>query len=294
MTLNFAYTLVIASSVCFSGASLVFASVARRLSPMWMNIAKVVVAWIAFGGAVFAFGTWVPLPTAPWLALLTSGALGLAIGDAFLLAAYARIGAARTLILFGFQPLFLGLASYYVFGQELSARKAIAVLFFIGCLFVFSLERYHEEGRWEVRGLLAALVAVLFDNAGVILSRWAFEHAQGLQPLQANLVRCSGALGLFLVLGSILRVPLVQGWRQLEGATRGLVITASLVGCFLSLLLYLSALRQGPIATLAAIGGGGPIFASAFECAYHRRPPSIYLVCALLLFLCGFGLLTLT
>lgn len=294
MTPNLAYVFVIASSVCFSGASLVFASVSRRLSPMWMNIAKVLVAWTAFAVTVFAFGSWAPIGMASTLALLASGALGLAIGDAFLLAAYARIGAARTLILFGFQPLFLGTASYYMFGQELSWVKAVAVVFFVGCLFVFSLERYHQEGRWELGGLAAALVAVLFDNTGVILSRWAFENAQGLDPLQANLVRCTGAIALFAVLGTTLRVPLAAGWRRLDRPSRGLVIAASLVGCFLSLLLYLSALRTGHVATIAAIGGGGPIFASAFECAYHRRAPSLYLVCALVLFLCGFGLLTLT
>ena len=190
--------------------------------------------------------------------------------------------------------MFLGVASYYVFGQELSWTKAVAVIFFIGCLFVFSLERYHLDGRWELNGLAAALVAVLFDNTGVILSRWAFDHVEGLGSLQANLVRCTGAIALFAVIGTATRVPLRQGWRSLDRSTRGLVVLASFLGCYLCLVLYLSALRTGNVATVAAVAGGGPIFASAFECAYQRRPPSLYLVCALILFLCGFGLLSLT
>lgn len=291
MNPNMAYVFALGSSLCFTTASLVFADVSRRVSPLWMNVTKALVAWVCFALAVSVLGAWSATPALSSLALLASGAVGLAIGDIFLLTAYARMGAARTLILFGFQPLFIGLASYVFFHQELSPLRFLSILFFIGCVVVFSLERYRQDGTWELWGLAAALVAVLFDNTGVLLSRYAFEHAPEMSAFQANLLRCTGALFLFTGLSGFTPVHLRRGWIDLSRPARWGVIIASMVGCFVSLFLYLTAVKIGHLASIAALAGAGPILSAALECAWQRKRPSVYLVIALTLFMFGFYLL---
>jgi drug/metabolite transporter (DMT)-like permease len=286
-----AYLLALASSTSFSVASLIFTEISRRVSPLWMNAFKAIVAWVLFGLTVLIFNFWVDLDGSVVLALVVSGMLGLGIGDVFLLNAYARMGAARTLILFGFQPFFIGIAAHFVFGQEIGGMKMIAVIFFVGCLFTFSLEKFREEGHWELPGLAAALTGVIFDNCGLILSRWAFDQAQDMNAFQANFLRCSGALLFFAVFSLFRPIKLREGWLKLDRSSRKLALVAVAMGTFLSLFLYLTAVKIGHLASLSALGVIGPILTSAFECAYYRKRPSAYLLVALLLFVVGFSVL---
>jgi len=156
------YILTLGAALCFSSASLIFAQFSRRLSVLWVNTVKALVAAaLLIPTIAFLYATGMTPIVAPDLTslglLLLSGALGLGIGDLFLLDAYTRLGVSRTLILYGFQPIGLGLVAALFLGQAFPLGKLIAVLFLIACLFIFSLERYKESGHWEIKGLLNAL-----------------------------------------------------------------------------------------------------------------------------------------
>lgn len=286
-----AYFYAMASALCFASASLIFAHFARRFSSVWMNFFKAVVCFAAMSLMLALTETWQTLPRAATAALFISGILGLGIGDIFLMKAYARMGAGRTLILFGFQPLFLGVASFYLFGQDFSWYRLVAILFFVACLFLFSLEKYKEHGHWEIVGLVAALIGVLFDNTGVLLTRWSFELAPLMSPLQANVVRCAGSVAFFVLLSPFFKAGLVRNFVSLTARQRMLVVLAALTGTFASLLLYVNALKIGHLASLAAIGVFGPLFSTSLECVWARRWPSRYLWLSLLSFGIGFALL---
>lgn len=258
-----------------------------------MNFLKCAVCVALMPALVFLLNLWVPISASTVTALMISGILGLGIGDIFLLKAYARMGAARTLILFGFQPLFLGIASWYFFGQEVSPQKFVAIIFFIGCLWTFSFEKYKEVGQWEIIGLVAALLGVIFDNTGIILTRWSFDSAPAMDPLQANAIRCVGALLFFIVANPFLKARLIPEFLNLTRKEKILSITAAFFGTFLSLLLYLNAVRVAHLASLAAVGVSGPLISAFIECVYYRRWPTPYLIFALALFLSGFAILVL-
>ncbi len=293
MNSQLSFVFAIASTTCFAAASLIFAEIARKISPLWMNAFKAAGALALFATTALAFNLWIPLSRDVTLALIASGVLGLAIGDIFLLTAYARIGAARTLILFGFQPFFLGIAAYFLFDQAFNWVKVVALLFFLLCLFTFSLEKFRQEGHWELLGLLAALIGVMFDNCGLLLSRWAFEQVPDLSVIQTNVWRCGGAFAFFLLFGRVRAVGWRRGWSRLDTRWRSLALFSVFLGTFLSLLFYLTAIKIGHLASISAVGMAGPMISSAFECEYYRRRPSRYLLVALIFYLIGFGVLTL-
>jgi drug/metabolite transporter (DMT)-like permease len=294
MHIEWAYVFAIASTTCFAGASLLFAELARKVSPLWMNAFKAALAWIFFVVTSAAFQLWVPLPGKVVYALLASGILGLAVGDIFLLTAYARIGAARTLILFGFQPFFLGVAAHFLFGQDFDWLKVLALVFFLFCLFTFSLEKFRQQGHWEWIGLLAALAGVLFDNCGLLLSRWAFEQVPDLSAIQTNIWRCGAAFVFFLIFGQVRQVGWKSGWRKLTPHWRRLAVFSVFLGTFLSLLFYLTAVKIGHLASISGVGIAGPMIASLFECIYYRKRPTGYLLVALCFYLTGIYTLTLS
>ncbi len=256
-----------------------------------MTYFKTTVCFLSLSLVVVTTVDWQPVSWDVVCALVLSGILGLAIGDLFLLAAYARMGAGRTLILFGFQPLILGVSSWYLFSQPLHSYKLVAVLFFLLCLYLFSLEKFKEQGHWEITGLLAALLGVVLDNSGILLTRWSFDSAPQMGVIQANFIRAGGALFFFITMNPILKSGLIKNFLTLNTKERVSIFTASIFGTIVSLILYLSAVRVAHLASLSAMGVFGPLYSTTLECVIARKPPSRYLIFAMISFIIGFAIL---
>lgn len=290
-TSTFSLLLALSATLCFSTSSLVYAEYSKKVSVLWMNCFKAAVAFIALSLTVPLTGGWHSPAAASIAALMLSGLLGLNIGDLFLLSAYTHLGVARTLILFGFQPLFVGIAASFLFGQALDPRRFLAVIFLIACLATFSLERYKKEKRWDFKGLWHALAGVLLDTSGILLTRAAFEKSPEITPLEGNFYRCFAALIGFAVISRFRPVNLLQGLQLQPTRVKWILAAAGLAGTFLSLLFYLSAVKIGHLASITGIAITGPIFATALESILHKKPPSAYLLTAFAFFAMGFYIL---
>jgi drug/metabolite transporter (DMT)-like permease len=288
---HLALLLTLGATLSFATSTLVFTEFSKRVSVLWMNCFKATIALIGLLIAIPIFSGWHEPSLATVWRFMLSGLIGLNIGDLFLLSAFTRLGAGRTLILFGFQPLFIGIASYFLFAQPLNPLRLVAILFLVGCIVTFSLERYKIERQWELTGLFHALIGVTLDMAGVLLSRHAFDLSPQITPLEGNLYRVIGALMGFAAISLIRPIHLWDGIRRWEPKTRTLIITASFAGTFLSLFLYLTAVKIGHLASIAGVSITGPIFATSLECIIHRRAPSRYLLAAFVFFIAGFVIL---
>jgi drug/metabolite transporter (DMT)-like permease len=261
-----------------------------------MNLVKNSVALVAFVlSTVFAMA-WTgerlsSLSGDSALLLLLSGLIGLGVGDYFLFRGYQRLGSARTIMVFSFSPVFLTFEGFFFFHQSLSTRQLFAILLMMACVWTISFEKFRERGKWEWHGILFALLGVLLDNVGVVLSRQAFDLSPGTSAITANAVRCLGGVGALLVWQHLSREKVFRSFGRLEWRDRSLVIFASFMGTFLSLALWLTALKVGHIGSLAGVGSFNPVSASLWEWVLLRKRPTLYLVAALLLFLSGFFLL---
>ncbi len=288
-----AYFLAVLGNISFASASLFFAHYSKQVSAYWMNAFKTVVTW---GLLVFVFlYLSPPLPAVePLLLLMSSGFLGLNLGDLFLLLAFIRLGSSRTLMIFGFQPLLMGVASFFLFNQEIGPYRFISLIFLIGCLFFYSLEKYRAEGHWESKGLFFALIGMSLDTVGVLLTRYAFDMASTISPLEGHFYRCSGALiGFALMHAFWKRIDLRAHFLKWNVRERSLIVAASLLGTFFSLWFYLTAVRIGHLASLSAIAVTGPLFASLLEHWWKKELPSRYSLAATACFLIGFAILVL-
>lgn len=305
------YLLTLGATLSFSGASLIFAHYARRISVLWMNTFK---AFVAFSLLIFTLpilftitGHWsgyMPPTLNSIFFLLISGAIGLGIGDLFLLDAFVRIGVSRTLILYGFQPIALGLAGRVIFGQTFSGIRLVAVGCLIACLIIFNLEHYRENKRWEVRGFLFALIGVSLDSSGVLITRLAFEQSPHSHPLEGHLIRCIGALIFYILYAGILRlrrpkhdftpvIGLYSNFVRYDRRTKGLLFFGCFAGTFLSLCLYLTAIQIGHLASISAIAITGPMFSALLETILQKKTTSRYLLLAFAFFAIGFAVLLL-
>ncbi len=252
-----------------------------------MNAFKAWVALSAFALTVPAVSGW---SGAGWNAIalmLLSGAIGLGIGDIFLLSSFARVGAGRTLMVFSFQPLVLGLLAYLILGQPVSPRHFIAIGFFMLCIGTLSLEKRGGDSKTVPLALGFALIGMLLDAAGLIITRSVFDAYPSMTPLEANLHRLTGAAIFFAVFSLFRPIRFRAVLKTLSMRDRTFALGGALVGTYLSLMLYLAAIQRGHLASLAGIAITSTTWASGIECLLERSWPSKHLVGAFCFFLIG-------
>jgi len=195
-------------------------------------------------------------------------------------------------MLFGFQPVLIGVVSYFAFGQALDVHKFYAILFFVACLYIVSLESFKKQGHWNIRASLFALGGVTFDGLGVLITRYAFNNSPAISVTEGNFYRAAGALLLFAGISAVKPFQFVE---KLKGIGRpGLIwiTVGSVAGTYLSLMFYLNAIRySGALAAVSGIAITGTLFASFFECVIEKKPPSRYMVVAFFFFLGGMAFL---
>ena len=229
-----------------------------------------------------------------WLSIaffLASGFLGLGIGDWFLFKGFQRIGSARALLVFSFQPLLLSIEGYLFFGQELSQKQSWAIVFMMACVWTISYEKFRENGHWEWRGIFYAIIGVILDNIGIVLSRKGFDLSPNISAFSANGLRAFASIIPFLILAKIYREQIWKTLSLLPKNQQLHALGASFFGTFLSLTCWLTALKVGHIGSLAAVGSFNPIAATIWEWILNNRRPTKYLILSLLFFLFGFFLL---
>ena len=285
------YALAIGANLSYSSASMIFSIYAKKFSSTWINQVKVIVAFFAFLFAMIYTNQMVEVSLTEASLLILSGFSGLCIGDLFLFRAFTTLGPARSLVLYSFQPLMLGIYGYFFLGQFFSINQTLAVICMMICVFIFMLERNKTTGSWDLKSFVWAFLGITLDAIGVMLTRAGYELNPGLETFQVNVIRAIGALvGFFLISPkSYLTIPKeVFSLRKREVS---LLFGACFCGCFLSLTLYLAALKFAHVGTLTAIAITGPVWVSLLECLYHRKLPNLYLIGAFMFFLTGFYLM---
>ena len=286
------YIYALAANLSFAIGVQFFTHYARRTSSLWVNCFKAAVAAVLFGLTIFAQGGFHAIGYGYAALFFVSGMVGLGLADVLLIKAFSLMGPGRTMMLFGFQPLVIGVISYFAFGQAVDVRKIYAILFFIVCLFIFSLESFRKQGHWNAKASFFALSGVVLDAVGVLITRYTFNHSPGLSTTEGNFYRAVGALLLF---GLLSRFKPFQFWGRLGSLGRRNLLwiaLGSVAGTYLSLMFYLSAVRYaGALAAVSGIAITGTLFASAFECAVDRKLPSAYLLVSFVFFLGGMAFL---
>jgi drug/metabolite transporter (DMT)-like permease len=285
------YALAIGANLTYSTASMVFSVYAKRFSSLWINQVKVLTAFVAFLIAMLFAEKLVSVSPAVIGLLLLSGFMGLCLGDLFLFRAFTTLGPARSLVLYSFQPLMLGIYGYFFLNQFFTVNQTLAVICMVVCIFIFMLERNKTTGIWDLRSFIWAFLGITLDALGVMLTREAFEQNAGLETFQVNVIRCIGALTGFLLISPKSYLIVAKDIMGLRKREMSLLFGSALCGCFISLTLYLAALKHAHVGTLTAIAITGPVWVSLLECLYHRRLPNFYLLGAFAFFMTGFYLM---
>ena len=280
------YIYALLSNLSWGFSAQFYTLYSRKISPVWVNIFKCILGCILFGFTVIFTGGFSALPFGAIGLFFLSGFIGLGVADILFFKSFSVIGSSRTIIIISFETLFVGVMSYYFFGQQISSVKFLSIFFLLACVFIFALENYKKTSKWDWRIILIAIAGTILDSIGVIITRAAFNMSNAAAP-EANAIRFIGAVAALAIIAPVMKARFFERLKRIPPKALLGISAGAFIGTYLCMLFYLTALKTGNLAIISAMLCTGVIFAAAFECFLERKWPSKYLLAAIGLFLCA-------
>ena len=246
---------------------------------MWLNCFKTLASFFAVTVTVLIFIIFEPFVFNLHIlfTLIGSGLIGLCIGDFLMLTAMKEIGGSRMVMLFGLTPFLTGVGSSIFFDSNLKTQVWLGVFFMVLCLVFLSLEQYKRSGSWQLKGILFGVGAVLLDSIGLLLTKSIYIKYAEINTIYVNFYRLIGALIGFLIIQFFIKpIQLKKTFLSLNFNLKRKAILSSLLGTYVSLLLFLKAVSLGHLSVVSSVAGTGPLFAKIFECFEEKRWPHLY------------------
>jgi uncharacterized membrane protein len=223
------------TSICWTGTSVLFAKASQQVGSAMVNRVRVILAllllmilnWTLFGE---------PLPVGAgadrWLWFGLSGAIGYALGDAFLFQAFICIGAQRSMLMMSLAPLMSAGLAWIFFAEALTGMQILGILVTLTGVSLVLLRRdinHTTQVCKAGQGMLFGLGAAAGQAVGYVLSKQGLSN--GFSPISGNTIRMLAAVlvlwSLALFQGKAGRT--VQAMRA-NPRTLGILALAALTG----------------------------------------------------------------
>ena len=278
------------AALAWTIASSLWRGLSTSLTALKLNGVKNAIACVVLLPVLIAIPWW-DQPQI-WLLLLLSGVVGIALGDSFYLAALRRLGTRRALTVEALAPLVAAISGLVWMGEAVSAATWAGASLVSASVLIVARQRPPEhtpaadrQGANQLLGIGLALLAVVCGVGGAALSRSMLLSATVL-PLQSAAVRLLGGL---LALLPWLTWRWQPPWPKTRQAgpqpqqQRALtVITATVLGTNLGILLQQTALQQLPLAVAITLLSTAPVMALLVAKSEGDKPQVAGLTASLL------------
>jgi len=294
-------------------ASIIWTKVGETIPAVEMNLIKAVLASGLMLAAILIGGIGLAgVPVEGMLLLAASGAVGIAIGDTALFAAFQRIGPTRTQLIKLLSPPLVSLVALASLQEQLSPGMLGGVVVTVLGIFLVMSERMPHDpvsrhSFWEGVGL--GLLSSLAEVVGVVLSRGVLARTS-IDPAWSALLRLASA-GVLAWLWMALTHQKIGGWLPKILLTEGtddppaqsrshlnsrqrlaLLITAGVVcGTFVGLWLQQIALKITAAGVAQTLFATSPLFILLILAVVERKPPSLRALLGILVAIGGVALL---
>jgi drug/metabolite transporter (DMT)-like permease len=291
--------LALATLVLWSISPFFFTNTGKRIGPFPTNLLRLSLALGLLIGLLAiraALGASAAAPhLAAWLWLTASGALGLAIGDAFLYQGFVTLGPEKTSQIQTMAPAVTAVIAWIFLKEFLSWGQAAGMALILAGVFIATtsaarrktavlVAEAHAEGAalpmeappvktgstpsastsarpgsppWT--GTMAAIWSALFQGMGTVLARQAFLGQPDLDPLGATTIRIgAGAAALWCYAG--LKGPLrptLGAWT--DPKVFRLLLAGTVFGPVSGMICYISALKYAPAGIVTTVTFMAPL-----------------------------------
>jgi drug/metabolite transporter (DMT)-like permease len=232
----------LATSIAWSGTSVLFTKASQQVGSIIVNRIRVILGLtflMLLNWALYGYLLPVNAGADRWLWFALSGAVGYALGDAFLFQSFLCIGAQRSMLMMSLAPLMSAGLAWIFFGEILTGMQMLGVLVTLaGIAWVISRRDQSEPSQIcsPVQGILFGLGAATGQAVGYVLSKQGLTG--GFSPIAGNSIRMLAAVVVLwslagvqgkarLTIDSMRENPKVFGWLTMAAFT-GPVLGASL------------------------------------------------------------------
>lgn len=280
------------SSFLWAAASVYTFQTVKEIGPVLFNTYRVFIGFLALWILTLVFGQ---VPEFEWrsvLLIMTSGAVGVFLGDILRYATLIRLGPRRTVV-------FMAMSSpiVIIFGAialneilTLQAYGGIAlILMAVLIMGIFDVNTNQGQNKYELisgvatTGIAIGLIAAVFQASGILLAKLALIDA--FTPLQATTLRISGALAaaVLYTVGTG-RIPTLA---NVSKEQLGQVAISTLVGMVCGTIILIYALKNSPASIVTVFQSMVPVFITLIVWVLMRRRPSTAAIVSVITVVCG-------
>jgi drug/metabolite transporter (DMT)-like permease len=250
------------TACCWSGSALAFSAAARRVGSVKLNVTRLVVAALLLLLVVVLAGIRSDISSFQLWSLVTSGIVGLVIGDTFLFKAYESIGARLGMLIMSVAPAISALLAYLFLGEVLSVIGFIGMAVTLLGIALVVLERREATTGYHptyLKGLFFAFLAAAGQGGALVLAKMAFNEG-AINGFLATLIRIFASV---IVIFPIARLAgeynNVLGLYLKDRKALWLTFLGSFLGPFLGITLSLISVANTSVGIAATLMATVPI-----------------------------------
>jgi len=248
------------TAVFWTITALSFEIAAKKVGTYSLNIIRLSFAFVLLAAfSYFRRGLILPTDASlhAWTWLSLSGIIGFVIGDMFLFASFAMIGARISMLIMTLVPPLAAIMSWFILGETMSLMALAGMVLVVGGISISIWSRQNQGEKmklnYPIKGLLFALLGAIGQAGGLILSKFGMID---YDPFAATQIRImAGLFGFAIIITILKRWKFVKATFSNKPAMVGISI-GSFFGPFLGVSFSLIAIQYtnaGIAATLMAI-----------------------------------------
>ncbi len=279
-------------------SAMAWTSAGRYVGALSISFVRLVVACgflLAYGRAVR--GLWLPsdADADTWVLLGLSGFVGFFIADVCLFKALLMIGPRLTLLIQALSAPVTTLIAWSCVGDRLTPGQWLAMVVTLSGVTWVILERrggerHSDDSRQLWQGILLALVAMVGQSVGAVLTKQGIGE---YDAVAATFIRVLGAMiGYFVLISIARRWPAMLATLRHRRAMP-IILYGAFIGPFLGVILCMIALRECHVGVVTTILSTMPVLVLPLVILFHKEKVSLRAAAGAVLSAAGVAMLVL-
>jgi len=258
-------TLATATAITWAFAVILFKRSGERVHPIALNTYKNVLSGLLFIPTIYLFeqSLFYPAPMSDYWLLFISGALGIGISDTFFFKSLNLLGAGMTAIVDCLYSPSIIILAYLWLGETMSVLQIIGAALIISAILTAATKKGRGvlDQRSFLLGLMYGTLGMVTMGVGIIMVKPLLERSPLLWVTEMRIFGGLAVLIIQLLLHSK-RIEIVKSALSKEGWKY--TFWGSILGTYLSLMLWLGGMKYTQASTAAALNQTSNIFIFIF------------------------------